>query len=142
MSFEDACFERMAARMHGLVSGRSQSHAVSVASRVGTRLYMLHLQANDIAGNVITHNAVINACGKGQQWQQALQLMATLPQRKLQANVVSYSSATCLKSPVAIDFRGHCVALHSSHAEVLSIWNSAASTYTGSCESEVSPCLD
>ena len=43
--------------------------------------------------NVISYNAVVSACEKGQQGQQALGLLAVMQRTAVLPNVISYSAA-------------------------------------------------
>ena len=40
---------------------------------------------------MITYNAAISACGKGQQWQQALELFDEMVQKGWEPNMITYS---------------------------------------------------
>ena len=50
--------------------------------------------------NTITYNAAISACGKGEQWQQALHLSKRLPGEGVEQHSITYNTAinTCEKS--------------------------------------------
>ena len=50
--------------------------------------------------NTITYNAAISACGKGEQWQQALHLWKRLPGEGVEQQKMTYNTAisTCEKS--------------------------------------------
>ncbi len=43
--------------------------------------------------NVITYNAAISACEKGEQWQKALGILAVMPEAGLVPNVITYNAA-------------------------------------------------
>ena len=43
--------------------------------------------------NVITWNAAISACGKGAQWERALEMLEEMQRRGLQPNVITWSAA-------------------------------------------------
>jgi pentatricopeptide repeat protein len=45
-------------------------------------------RAPQVAANLITYSAAISACGRGTEWQQALQLLARLPELELRINVM------------------------------------------------------
>ncbi|CAK0817015.1 unnamed protein product [Prorocentrum cordatum] len=42
--------------------------------------------------DVISYNAGISACGKGEQWQRALALLSEMWEAKVEPNVISYSA--------------------------------------------------
>eukprot|EP00435_Cladocopium_sp_Y103_P018947 s3611_g4.t1 len=46
-----------------------------------------------ISPNVICYSAVISACEKGGQWEQALSLFQAMPKAQISPNVISYSAA-------------------------------------------------
>ena len=43
--------------------------------------------------NTISYNAAISACGKGQQWLGALQLLREMPEKVVVADAISYNAA-------------------------------------------------
>ena len=47
----------------------------------------------ELAPNVISYNAAISACEKGQRWEKALQLVREGVWQGLAPNVISYSAA-------------------------------------------------
>jgi pentatricopeptide repeat protein len=51
------------------------------------------MRDDGVKPNVISYNAAIDACGKGGQWQKAIELLHEMPQQGLVANLISYSSA-------------------------------------------------
>ena len=46
-----------------------------------------------VQADVVTYNAAISACEKGQQWASALNLLGQMWHWSVQANVVTYSAA-------------------------------------------------
>ena len=51
------------------------------------------MHAKGIPANTITYNAAISACGKGWQWQRALQLMEEMQAKGIPANTTTYNTA-------------------------------------------------
>ena len=51
------------------------------------------MQAKGIPASSITCNAAISACGKGWQWQRALQLMEEMQAKGIPANTTTYNAA-------------------------------------------------
>ena len=47
----------------------------------------------DVVLDVITYNAAISVCEKGEQWQQALGLLATTQNLMCSFNVITYNAA-------------------------------------------------
>ena len=46
--------------------------------------------------DVTTHNAAISACEEGEQWQQALVLLATARRFDVLLKVITYNTAICV----------------------------------------------
>eukprot|EP00913_Durusdinium_trenchii_P007882 g7396.t1 len=45
-----------------------------------------------VQANIITYNAVITACEKGEQWLEALRLLKSMPQAAVSSDVISYNA--------------------------------------------------
>jgi len=50
------------------------------------------MKNRQLQGNIITYSAAISACGRGQEWQHALRLLAQLWDWHLEANVITYNA--------------------------------------------------
>ena len=55
-------------------------------------MYVQELQYKGILANVISYNATIRACEKGQQPQYALQLLQEMKYKGILPNVISYNT--------------------------------------------------
>ena len=51
------------------------------------------MRSSQLEPNVISYNSAISACSKGQQWEQALNLLSEMRSSWLQPDVISYHSA-------------------------------------------------
>ena len=51
------------------------------------------MQQTAVVPDVISYNAAISACEKGQQWQQALSVLAEMQQTAVLPYVISYNAA-------------------------------------------------
>ena len=50
------------------------------------------MQQQGLEPNVITYNAMISACEKGQQAERVLQLFEAMQQQRLEPNVITYNA--------------------------------------------------
>eukprot|EP00439_Symbiodinium_sp_Y106_P060999 s2156_g9.t1 len=102
----EACldlFEEIGQR--GLVTDRSFSIVINACGKASKWQHGLDLfnsfEGGTGRGRVVVHNAAISCCERGQQWEQALVVLARLGLRK-EADVVSYSAAmsACVRCEV------------------------------------------
>ena len=50
------------------------------------------MKKNNIAPNTITYNALISACAKGEQWQEALRLLDEMKKNNIAPDTITYSA--------------------------------------------------
>ena len=50
------------------------------------------MKGKHITPNTVNYNTVISACGKGEQWQEALRLLDEMKKNKIAPNTITYSA--------------------------------------------------
>ncbi|CAJ1451140.1 unnamed protein product, partial [Effrenium voratum] len=63
-------------------------------------LGLLVSMGGGIGADVVSYNSAMSVCEKSSQWQQAAQLLSSMPAARLDPNVISYSAAlsACARS--------------------------------------------